>query len=144
AVGIPDFARGPSNTESLFLPSTIGNGGTFNLVYTNPAVTPTTGTANVVMSTTAATLQTNLQAALSGLPQISTTAGAPNAVVVVTSDSAAAGANVRITFQNSLVAATNQLLVGSNGATASLANIDVSNAIPNNGIPVAVSNGINV
>jgi hypothetical protein len=144
AVGIPDFARGPSNTESLFLPSTIGNGGTFNLVYTNPAVVPTTGTANVTMSTTGATLQSNLQAAFDALPQISTTGGAHNAVVVVTSDTVAAGANVRITFQNGLVSSTGQLLVGSNGATASLANIDVSNAIANNGIPVATSSGLNV
>jgi autotransporter-associated beta strand protein len=146
AVGIPDFARGPSNTDQLFIPTTVGNGGTFNLVYTNPAVTPNTGTVNVTMSTTGATLQSNLQAALNSLPQISTTAGAPNAVVVVTNPPtlATAGGFVRITFQNGLVAATNQLLSGTNGATVTLANIDVSNAIQNNGIPVALSSGLNV
>src|SRR5208282_2095147 len=64
AVGIPDFARGPSNTDAVFLPSTLTNGSTFALSYTNPAANPTTGTATITFSTTAATLQNNIQTAL--------------------------------------------------------------------------------
>jgi hypothetical protein len=64
AVGIPDFARGPSNTDALLLPSTLTNGSTFALSYTNPVANPPTGTAIVTFSTTAATLTSNIQAAL--------------------------------------------------------------------------------
>ena len=105
AVGIPGFARGPSNTDALFLPSTLTNGSTFAMSYTNPAANPTTGTATITFSTTAATLQSNIQAALSsgGLAkQVGTNAAAqntPNSVVVITNDNVA-GANVLVTFQS--------------------------------------------
>ena len=36
AVGLPDFARGPSNTDALFFSSAVTNGSTFALSYTNP------------------------------------------------------------------------------------------------------------
>jgi hypothetical protein len=145
AVGIPDFARGPSNTDAVFLPTTIGNGGTFNLIYSNPAVSPNVGTATITFSTTGATLQSSIQAALNNLPQISTTSGAPNAVALVLSDNASVGANVLITFQNSLATATNQLLAsGTSGVTISFASINAAAAIANNGIPIALSNGQNV
>ena len=144
AVGIPDFARGPSNTDALFLPSTLTNGSTFALSYTNPAATPTTGTATVIFSTTAATLNSNIQNALSlgGLAtQIGFNGGTPNSVVVVTNDNAA-GANVLVTFQSALASATNQLLSSSTpGVTIGLANINVANNLPGTGIPIGLSNG---
>jgi hypothetical protein len=144
AVGIPDFARGPSNTDTIFLPSTIGNGGTFNLIYTNPGVSPATGTARVTFSTTAATLLSNLQNALNSLPQIGMVNGVPDAVASIISDSNS-GANIQLTFQNSLVSATNQLLASNTaGVSISLASINVSNGIAGNGIPVALSSGLNV
>jgi hypothetical protein len=140
AVGLPDFARGPSNTDALFLPTTIGNGGLFNLSYTNPAASPNTGTATITFSTTLATLQSNIQTALNNLPQVSTSAVVPNTVVVVLNDNAS-GANVLVTFQNGLVTATNQLLASATaGVSIGLANINVANSIPGNGIPVALSN----
>jgi hypothetical protein len=143
AVGIPDFARGPSNTDALFLPSSIGNGGTFELSYTNPN-TLATATATVTFSTTSAILRANLQSALNNLSSISTTAGVPNAVVVVIRD-VSSGANVQITFQNSLATATGQLLMSETpGVSPSLATIDVPNNIPGNGIPVALSSGLGV
>jgi len=149
-VGIPDFARGPSNTDALFLPATIGNGNTFNLIYTNPNTTPTTGTATVTFSTTPATLLNNIQNALSftsnsagGLAdQIGVSGGnVPNSAVVVTNDRAA-GANVLVTFQNALATATDQLLSSSTpGVTISLATINAANNVPGNGIPIALSSG---
>jgi len=150
AVGIPDFARGASNTDAVFLPTTIGNGNTFNLIYTNPAYTgPTTGTATVTFSTIAATLQANIQAALNALPQIGLGAGnVPNAVVVANSPLISNGvANVQVTFQNSgFVTATSQLLSSTspNPVTFALATINAANNIAGNGIPVALSNGQNV
>jgi phospholipase/lecithinase/hemolysin len=144
AVGIPDFARGPSNTEAIFLPSTIGNGNTFNLSYSNPAASPTSGTATITFSGTVATLQSNIQNALSSLPQISTTAGVPNAVVVAIND-VSSGANVQNTFQNALAAAINQLLSSTTaGVSIGLASINLANNVPGNGIPVALSSGLNV
>jgi hypothetical protein len=143
AVGIPDFARGPANTDAVFLPSTIGNGNTFNLVYTNPN-TSSTGTATVTFSSTPATLQSNIQAALDNLVQIGTSAGVHNAVAVVTND-VASGANVLITFQNALAASTGSVLSSTTvGVSTGLANIDVANNIAGNGIPVALSSGLNV
>jgi hypothetical protein len=144
AVGIPDFARGPSNTDALFLPNTIGNGGAFTLSYTNPT-TLATGTATVTFSTTATTLRSNLQSALNSLSQISTTNGAPNAAVVVINDSAAAGANVQVTFQNGLSTAISELLTSpTEGVSIAPANINVVNSIPGTGIPIALSNGLGV
>jgi len=148
AVGIPDFARGPSNTDALFLPSSIGNGNTFNLIYTNPNTSPTTGTATVVFSTIAATLQANIQAALNALPQIGTNGvGAPNAPVVVQNSAISTqGANVLVTFQNSyFVTATSQVLSSTTpGVSITLATINAPNNVTGNGIPVALSNGQNV
>jgi len=149
AVGIPDFARGASNTDAVFLPTTIGNGNTFNLVYTNPNTSPATGTATVTFSTIGATLQANIQAALNALPQIGLGAGnVPNAVVVVNSPLISNGvANVQVTFQNSgFVTATNQLLSSTSPTpvTFSLANINAANNIAGNGIPLALSNSQNV
>ena len=96
--------------------TTLTNGSTFALTYTNPAATPTTGTATVTFSTTAATLQSNIQTALTsgGLAtQIGNNPpgplGIPNAVVVVTND-VSTGANVLVTFQGTLAQATSQLL----------------------------------
>ena len=106
-VGIPDFARGPSNTDALFFSPTLTNGSTFALSYTNPAASPSTGTARVTFSTLAATLQSNIQAALTsgGLAvQVGSTSGTPN-VVVVASNDATTGANVLVTFQNGLATA---------------------------------------
>jgi hypothetical protein len=156
AVGIPDFARGPSNTDAIFLPgpgvSGIGltNGSTFSLMYTNPLATPSTGTAIITFSTTAATLQNNIQTALNngGLTaQVGVnTAGnnLPNATVVVTND-VSSGANVLVTFSNALANATNQLLGSSTpGVTIALATINVANNIPGNGIPIALSSGLGV
>jgi hypothetical protein len=144
AVGIPDFARGPSNTDVIFLPSTIGDGNTFNLIYTNPN-TVSTGTATVTFSTTAATLQSNIQTALNNLSQIGTTSGTPNSVASVLNDSASAGANVLVTFQNSLATATGSLLSSATaGVSIGLANINVSNAVAGNGIPIALSSGLGV
>src|SRR5262249_38193382 len=103
AVGIPDFARGPSNTDAIFLPSSIGSAGTFALSYTNPAASPTTGTAVITFSTSSAILQSNIQAALNtgGLAaQVGIgPGGVPNAAVVVV-NAASSGANVLVTFQN--------------------------------------------
>ena len=151
AVGLPDFARGPSNTDAVFIPSTVGNGNTFSLIYTNPASSPTTGTATVVFSTTAATLQSNIQAALTsgGLAtQVGVNPGAnntPNSVVIVTNDSAAAGANVLVTFQSALAQSTSQVLSsGTAGVTGTLATINVANNIPGSGIPIGLSSGLNV
>jgi len=150
AVGIADFARGPSNTDAVFLPTTIGNGNTFNLIYTNPAYSgPTTGTATVTFSTIGATLQANIQAALNALPQIGLGAGSvPNAVVVANSPLISNGfANVQVTFQNSgFVTATSQLLSSTspNPVTFALATINAANNIAGDGIPVALSNPQNV
>jgi hypothetical protein len=152
AVGIPDFARGPSNTDAVFLPTTIGNGNTFNLIYTNPYASPNfgtslpIGTATITFSTASGTLQTNIQNALNALPQIGTDAnGVANGVVDVLNDNAN-GANVAVTFQNpTLVTATNQLLSSTTtGVSISLQNINVANNVANDGIPVALSNGQNV
>jgi hypothetical protein len=150
AVGIPDFARGPSNTDALFLPSTLTNGGTFALSYTNPAAHPATGTAFITFSTTATTLASNIQAALSsgGLAtQVGVNSGAgntPNSVVVVTTDTST-GANVLVTFQSALATATTQILSSSTaGVTIGPATINVANNIPGDGIPIALSSGLNV
>jgi hypothetical protein len=143
AIGIPDFARGPANADALFLPSTIGNGGIFNLIYTNPS-SLSTGTATITFSTKPATLQSNIQTALNNLPQIGTSNGVPNAVAVVIND-VATGANIQITFQNALATATDQLLgTTTAGMSIALATINVANNVPGNGIPVALSNGLNV
>jgi hypothetical protein len=140
AVGIPDFARGPSNTDAVYLPSTIGNGGSFDLVYANP----TPGTATVTFSTTPAILQSNIQAALNALPQVSITGMVPDAIVSVIND-VSTGANVQITFQNSLAAATGQLLASDTpGVSIAPATINLANNVPGNGIPIALSNGLNV
>jgi hypothetical protein len=150
AVGIPDFARGPSNTDALFLPSTLTNGSTFALSYSNPAANPTTGTATITFSTTAATLQSNIQAALSrgGLAaQIGLNASAtntPNSVVIVTNDTST-GANVLVTFQSALAQSTNQLLSSSTaGVSIGLATINVANNLPGSGIPIGLSSGLGV
>jgi hypothetical protein len=150
AVGIPDFARGPSNTDALFLPSTMSNGSTFSLSYTNPAASPATGTATITFSTIAATLQSNIQNALS-IGSLATQVGVnksanntPNSVVIVTNDTTS-GANVLITFQCALAQATNQLLASSTaGVSIALATINVANNIPGDGIPIALSNGMGV
>jgi len=149
AVGIPDFARGPSNTDALFLPASIGNGNTFNLIYNNPNTTPTTGTATVTFSTIAATLEANIQNALNALPQIGTAAlNVPNAVAVIDNPvtMATQGANVLVTFQNSaFVTATNQVLASTTpGVSIALATINAANDLTGNGIPVALSSGLNV
>jgi len=149
AVGIPDFARGPSNTDVVFLPTSLGNGNTFNLVYTNPNTSPATGTATVTFSTIAATLQANIQAALNALPQIGTNGvGAPNAPVVVENSAIATqGANVLVTFQNNnyFITATSQVLSSTTpGVSIALATMNAPNNVTDNGIPVALSNGQNV
>ena len=119
---------------------------TFALSYTNPAATPTTGTATVTFSTTAATLQSNIQAALNtgGLAAqigINPAQNTPNAVVVVTKDNSS-GANILVTFQNALAQSTNQLLVSNTpGVSVALANINAANNIPTVGIPIALSSG---
>jgi hypothetical protein len=144
AVGIPDFARGFSNTDAVFLPSTLGSGSTFTLSYTNPN-TSSKGTATVTFSTTAATLQSNIQNALNKLPQISMTGTTPNAVVIVVNDSTSSGANLTVTFQNSLVSTTSQLLSSSTASVSiSLANINAANSIVGDGIPISLSNGLGV
>jgi hypothetical protein len=150
AVGIPDFARGPSNTDALFLPSTLTNGSTFNLSFTNPAANPSTGTAIITFSTTVATLASNIQTALTngGLAKqvgVNTSAGnTPNSVVVVTND-VTSGANVLVTFQSALATATNQLLSSTTaGVTITPATINVANNIPGDGIPIGLSSGLNV
>ena len=150
AVGIPDFARGPSNTDAIFLSTALANGSTFNLSYTNPAANPITGTATVTFSTTPAILLSNIQTALTsgGLAtQIGNNAGAnntPNAVTVVTNDTGA-GANVLITFQSTLAQATSQLLKSTTpGVSIAAATIDAANNIPGTGIPIALSSGQNV
>jgi hypothetical protein len=140
AVGIPDFAAAPSNTDALFLPSTIGDGGTFDLTYGNHAA----ATATVTFSTAPAILQSNIQNALNALPQIGTTGTIPNAVVLVINDTKN-GANVQVTFQNALATATNQLLTSDTpGVSVGLTTINVPNNVPGNGIPVALSSGLNV
>jgi endonuclease/exonuclease/phosphatase family metal-dependent hydrolase len=150
AVGIPDFARGPSNTDALFLPDTLTNGNTFALTYTNPAANPAMGTATITFSTTPAILQANIQSALSfgGLAtQIgvnSSAGGTPNSVVIVTND-VSSGANFLVTFQSALAQATNQLLNSTTpGVSISAATINVANNVPGNGIPVALSSGLGV
>jgi hypothetical protein len=147
AVGLPDFARGPSNTDALFLPSTLTNGSTFALSYTNPASSPTTGTATVTFSTSPATLQSNIQTALSsgGLAtQIGIgNGGTPNSVVVVTND-VSTGANVLVTFQSALAQSTSQLLTSTTaGVHIAAATINAANNIPGSGIPIALSSGLN-
>jgi hypothetical protein len=149
AVGIPDFARGPSNTDAISFPP-LANGATFALIYTNPAATPQTATATITFSSTAATLQTNIQNALTsgGLAtQIGVNASAnntPNSVVIVTND-VSSGANVLVTFQSALAQATNQLLSSNTaGVSIALASINVANNVPGNGIPIALSSGLNV
>jgi endonuclease/exonuclease/phosphatase family metal-dependent hydrolase len=155
AVGIPDFARGPSNTDALYFtpgPNGIGlaNGSTFALTYTNAAANPTTGTATITFSTTAVTLQNNIQAALSSgslAVQVGVNTNdnnTPNSVVIVTND-LSSGANVLITFQSALAQATNQLLNSNTpGVSIAAATIDVANNVPGNGIPVALSSGLGV
>jgi hypothetical protein len=150
AVGIPDFARGPSNTDALFLPSTLTNGSTFNLTYTNPAAIPATGTATITFSTITATLARNIQAALTsgGLAKLvgvnPSAANAPNSVVIVTNE-VATGANVLITFQSALATATNHLLNSNTaGVSIALATINVANNVPGNGLPIALSSGLGV
>ena len=148
AVGIPDFARGPSNTDSIFFSSTLANGSTFALSYTNPAASPSTGTATVTFSTTAATLQSNIQSALTsgGLAvQIGDNppgpSGIPNSVVIVTND-VSSGANVLVTFQNALAQAASQLLSSTTpGVSISTATINAANDVPGSGIPIALSSG---
>jgi hypothetical protein len=150
AVGIPDLARGPSNTDALFLPSTLANGTTFALTYTNPAANPTTATATITFSTTLATLQNNIQFALTsgGLATqvgVNTSANnTPNSVAIVTND-VSSGANVLVTFQSALAQATNQLLSSNTpGVSIGLASINAAQNIPGDGIPVALSNGLGV
>jgi hypothetical protein len=150
AVGIPDFARAPSNTDAVFLPSTLTNGSTFALSYTNPSANPPTGGATITFSTVAATLQLNIQTALTtgGLAtQIGTNPAAsntPNSAVIVTNDTTT-GANVLITFQSALAQATSQLLTSNTpGVNISFANINVANNLPGSGIPIALSSGLNV
>jgi hypothetical protein len=148
AVGIPDFARGFSNTDALFLSTELANGSTFNLSYTNPAANPTTATATVTFSTTPATLLSNIQATLitGGLArQIGVgPGGVPNVVVAVTNDTST-GANLLVTFQNALAQATNQLLTAnSDGVSIAPATIDVANNIPGSGFPIALSGGLGV
>jgi hypothetical protein len=150
AVGIPDFARGPSNTDALFLPGMLSIGGTFALSYTNPAANPPTGTATITFSTTATTLATNIQTALTsgGLATqvgVNPNAGnTTNSVVIVTNDSAN-GANVLVTFQSALATATSQLLSSNTpGVSISLATINVANNVPGNGIPIELSSGLGV
>jgi FG-GAP-like repeat len=150
AIGLPDFARGPSNTDALFLPSSLSNGSTFTLSYTNPAASPPTGTATITFSTNAATLAANIQAALTsgGLATqigINTNANnTPNSVLIVTND-LSTGANVLVAFQSALVQATDQLLSSSTaGVSVAAATINVANNIPGNGIPIALSSGLNV
>jgi hypothetical protein len=145
----PDFARGPSNTDLVFLPTSIGNGNTFNLIYTNTSGAPGTGTASITFSTVAATLQQNIQSALNALPQIGTTAGAGNGAVVINNPTtmATAGANVLVTFQNTsyFITSTSQLLSSTtSGVSVSLATINVPNNLTNAGISVALSNGQNI
>jgi hypothetical protein len=150
AVGIPDFARGPSNTDAVFLPSTLTNGSTFALSYTNPAASPSTGTATITFSTNIATLTNNIQTALTsgGLAtQIGVNASAsntPNSQVVVTNITST-GANVLVTFQSALATATNELLTSTTpGVSIGPATINVANNIPGNGIPIALSSGLGV
>jgi hypothetical protein len=145
AVGVPDFARGPSNADAIFLPPTLANGSTFALSYTNSAATPTAGTATITFSSNAATLQANIQAALTsgGLAaQVgSSNGGIANSAVFVTSDNSH-GANVVVTFQGALAQATNQVLASNTpGVSIALASINVANNIPGNGIPIALSSG---
>jgi hypothetical protein len=149
AVGIPDFARGFSNTDAVFFASGLSNGSTFALTYTNPAANPTTGTATVTFSTTAATLESNIQTALTsgGLAvQVGSNQsnGIPNFVVIVTNDTST-GANVLVTFQNALATATNQLLASNTpGVAITAATINAANNIPGNGIPIALSSGLGI
>ena len=126
------------------------NGSTFALSYTNPAANPTTGAATITFSTTAATLQSSIQAALSsgGLAtQIGLNASAnntPNSVVIVTND-VSSGANVLVTFQTALAQTTNQLLSSSTtGVSIGLATINVANNLPGSGIPIGLSSGLGV
>ena len=150
AVGIPDFARGPSNTDALFLPGTLTNGSTFALSYTNPAAQPTTGTATITFSTTSSILQANIQSALtrgSLATQIginNNAGGTPNSAVIVTND-VSTGANVVITFQSALAQATDQLLTSDTpGVSIAVATINAANNVPGNGIPIALSSGLGV
>ena len=150
AVGIPDFARGPSNTDAIFFSSALTNGSTFALSYSNPTANPTTGTATITFSPSAAILGSNIQSALTsgGLAtQIGTNASAgntSNSVVIVTNDTST-GANVLVTFQSALVQATTQLLTSTTpGVSISPATINVSNNIPGMGIPIALSSGLGV
>ena len=126
------------------------DGSTFNLSYTNPAANPPTGTATITFSSTAATLASNIQTALSsgGLAtQIGTNPGAggtPNSVVTVINDTSA-GANVVVTFQSALAQAVNHQLTSSTaGLAISAATINTSNNMPNLGIPIALTSGVNV
>jgi hypothetical protein len=149
SVGIPDFARGPSNTDLVFVPTSVGNGNTFNLIYTNTSGAPSTGTATITFSTVAATLQLNIQTALNGLAQIGTTSGSGNGAVVINNPTtmATAGANVLVTFQNTtyFITSTSQLLSSTtSGVSISLASINVPNNLTSAGIPVALSNGQNI
>jgi FG-GAP-like repeat len=150
AVGVPDFARAFSNTDALFFSSSLTNSATFNLSYTNPSTQPSTGTAIVTFSTTAATLQANIQAALTsgGLAtQVGVNSSAndtPNSVVIVTND-VSSGANVLVTFQSALAQSPSQLLSSTTpGLSIAPATINVANNIPGDGIPIALSSGLNV
>jgi hypothetical protein len=147
AVGIPDFARGPSNTDALYFGPSLTSGATFNLSYTNPAVQPSIGTATITFSTNAANLALNIQTAFSSgalAAQIGVNSSAnntPNSVVIATND-VSSGANVLVTFQSALFTATNQVLSSTTpGVSIAPAMVDVSNNIPGMGIPIALSNG---
>ena len=126
AVGIPDFARGPSQHRCPVLAHDADQRQHLRPVVHQPAANPTTGTATVTFSTTAATLQSNIQNALTsgGLAtQIGVVgpSGTPNSVVIVTND-VSTGANVLVTFQSALAQATSQLLTSTTpGVTSGLA-----------------------
>jgi hypothetical protein len=148
AVGVPDFARGPSNTDAIRLSGLI-EGESFALTYTNPSATPSTGTATITFSSNAAVLGSNIQNALTytsnangGLAnQIGMNNGVPNVVTVVTSDSTS-GANVLVTFQGTLAQATGQMLTSDTpGFSVAAATIDLPSSFAGNGIPIALSNG---
>ena len=142
-VGLPDFARGPSNTDAIFFNTSVTNGSTFALSYTNPT-TLTTGSVIVTFSSIAATLQNNIQTALNAMTQVGSTGGTPNTVVVVTNDTTS-GANVLVTFQDSLVTATNEMLTSTTtGVSIGVAMINASNNVPTDGIPITISDGYGV
>jgi hypothetical protein len=139
AVGVPYVARGPSLAFAITFPSSFTNSSTFTLTYNG-----TQATGLITYSTTASTLQANIQNALNSLPAGPATApqdppGSVNFAVVVPNN-ATNGAIV--TYQYDLATSPNPLTGTGVSVTASNVNLttNTGNGVQTDGIPLNLSN----